>query len=70
MVAEKIRSVLVKPFTILGYKLSISGSIGVAISPESGCDHETLATNADAAMYRAKREGGNRFVIVNDVSAR
>jgi GGDEF domain-containing protein len=51
----------------LEHTLSISGSIGVAIYPENGCDQKTLALKADAAMYQAKNEGGNRYVIVEGV---
>lgn len=69
VVAEKIRAALAQPFTILEHTLHISGSIGVAIYPENGCDQKTLAVSADAAMYQAKNEGGNRFVIVGDVHA-
>jgi diguanylate cyclase len=32
-------------------------SIGISIFPEDGEDGETLLKNADAAMYRAKRQG-------------
>lgn len=69
VVAEKIRVALALPFTILEHTLHISGSIGVAIYPEDGCDQKTLAISADAAMYQAKNEGGNCFVIVEDVNA-
>ncbi|MES2046994.1 MAG: diguanylate cyclase [Pseudomonadota bacterium] len=69
VVAEKIRAALAQPFAILEHTLHISGSIGVAIYPENGCDQKTLAISADAAMYQAKNEGGNRFVIVNDINA-
>ncbi len=69
VVAEKIRAALARPFTILEHTLHISGSIGVAIYPENGCDQKTLAVSADAAMYQAKNDGGNRFVIVEDIHA-
>ena len=67
VIAEKIRASLAEPFTILDHTLSISGSIGVAIYPKNGCDQKTLALKADAAMYKAKNEGGNRYVIVEEI---
>ena len=63
IVAEKIRSALARPFTVGEHTLSISGSIGVAIYPEHGCDQKTLSISADTAMYQAKNGGGNRYVI-------
>lgn len=41
----------------------ISPSVGVAVYPNDGPDVEGLAKDADAAMHRAKRLGGNRFVF-------
>lgn len=34
-------------------------SIGVASYPEDGTTHQELTHAADAALYRAKRAGGN-----------
>lgn len=42
--------------------LSISASLGVAISPRDGTDFQTLYQKADVAMYMAKRMGGDRWV--------
>lgn len=41
-------------------RAQIGASVGIAIYPEHGTDSDHLIAAADAAMYRAKREGRNR----------
>ena len=41
--------------------LSISASLGIAVSPRDGQDFQTLYQKADVAMYMAKRLGGDRW---------
>lgn len=55
-----------EPFTIVGMDVQISGSVGAAVLPESGRDVKTLMRNADAAMYKAKRESIG-FVVGTEV---
>jgi diguanylate cyclase (GGDEF)-like protein/PAS domain S-box-containing protein len=38
----------------------VTVSVGMASSPPSACDPEALLREADAALYRAKRDGRNR----------
>jgi EAL domain-containing protein (putative c-di-GMP-specific phosphodiesterase class I)/PAS domain-containing protein len=40
---------------------SISASIGIAICPDDAATRETLLTQADTALYRAKTEGRNTY---------
>jgi diguanylate cyclase (GGDEF)-like protein len=44
-------------------QLTISISIGIAIFPEDGIDPAGLISCADAAMYRAKKRGGNCYEV-------
>jgi len=62
-VAHKLLTAIAEPYRIDHYDLSLTASIGIAVYPNDGADLETLAKNADTAMYRAKLEGrhGYRF---------
>ncbi|MDX5844881.1 DUF4084 domain-containing protein [Bacillus cereus group sp. BfR-BA-01233] len=62
-IAEQILNILNKPFFIKDEELSITPSIGIAMSPDCGTDVTALMKNADMAMYRAKANGKNRFVF-------
>jgi len=63
MVAEKIRASLNQPFELAGQYLQVSASLGVAVFPEHGDENKQLIRHADSAMYRAKKMGGNRFLM-------
>lgn len=60
-VAEKVLSMLASPYRIDGRELSLTASIGIALFPEDGQDPYELLRHADAAMFGAKDEGGNRY---------
>lgn len=65
--AERMRSRL-RELTVLyqGRSLSqITASFGVAAVPEHGTEPSRLLQAADAALYRAKREGRDRVVIAD-----
>ncbi len=57
MVAERIGSVFVEPFSMEGHLIFSNASIGIAIYPDDGADKESLLKSADTAMYYAKNEG-------------
>lgn len=64
-VAAEILASLRIPIQGDGYTLDMSGSIGIAIFPQDGQDAATLWRNADSAMYRAKRAGGNQYLCMS-----
>jgi diguanylate cyclase (GGDEF)-like protein len=49
------------PLYAAGHEFSVHFSIGAAIYPVDGNDVYTLLKNADAALHRVKRQGGNAF---------
>ena len=70
LVAEGILEALVKPFEVLGTRLNMPASIGVAMFPHDGADAGALLKNADTAMYAAKQAGRNRIEHFSGGSSR
>jgi diguanylate cyclase (GGDEF)-like protein len=62
-VAQKILTAFAQPFDLNGLALSIQPSIGMAVFPEHGTHESMLLSHADEAMYQAKRNGGNQFIV-------
>jgi diguanylate cyclase (GGDEF)-like protein len=63
-VAERISREIRSPITIDGSELYVTGSIGIVLGDYSaGIRGEDLLRSADAAMYRSKRGGKNRYEI-------
>ena len=61
MVVQKLMQLIKQIYRIGEVELNITTSMGIAVFPADGTDLETLSKNADAAMYRAKREGRNTY---------
>ena len=52
-----------------GRKYQIGASIGMAMSPSDAMDADNLIVLADAAMYQAKKLGGNVSVVYASLAA-
>ena len=61
IVSQKILRQLAEPFHLNGFRLQVTTSIGISLYPADGEDIQTLLRNADAAMYRAKKQGKNNY---------
>jgi diguanylate cyclase (GGDEF)-like protein/PAS domain S-box-containing protein len=59
-VAERILGLLREPFTIGDRDLTVTASIGIAVSADRSSSSEVLLRNADMAMYLAKDRGKDR----------
>ena len=62
-ICDQLLQVVTEPYELSGESSSVTTSIGIAIFPEDGGDVQTLLKHADAAMYRAKESGKNRYVF-------
>jgi diguanylate cyclase (GGDEF)-like protein len=60
-VAQKICDAIMQPFTLEEHTVSVTTSIGISLYPIDGQEPEILVNNADAAMYRAKQGGKNKY---------
>jgi diguanylate cyclase (GGDEF)-like protein/PAS domain S-box-containing protein len=59
--AAKLVATIAAPYRIAHRDVQVSASIGVALTPVDAADATALMEHADAALYRAKREGKNTF---------
>ncbi len=63
-VVERILQSLSEPFKLPKNKIAqLSGSIGIALSPDHANDIKKLYSISDIAMYEAKKLGKNQFVM-------
>ena len=62
-VARRIRRALRDPFVVAGVEIFVSASIGISLYPLDAPDSATLLKHADAAMYKAKDDGRDRYLV-------
>ncbi|MFC5549177.1 diguanylate cyclase domain-containing protein [Massilia aerilata] len=60
---EKIVDVMRRPFNLPNKTLSITTSVGLAISDECKDTPELMLARADTALYKAKQAGRDRYVV-------
>jgi diguanylate cyclase (GGDEF)-like protein len=59
--AQRVLGAVGAPYHFDGYQAEIGISIGIAVAPHDGTNPEDLFKAADAALYRAKSDGGNAY---------
>jgi diguanylate cyclase (GGDEF)-like protein len=59
--AEQLMGSIAEPFHIEGHDLRITSSVGISLYPDHGLSVGELVSNADMAMYEAKRAGRNAY---------
>jgi diguanylate cyclase (GGDEF)-like protein/PAS domain S-box-containing protein len=58
-VAQNLLQALAEPVEMAGREILMTASLGIALFPRDGDDPAMLFRHAEAALYRAKRTGGN-----------
>lgn len=61
IIAQQILDMLSQPYIAHEHEIFISGSVGITMHPMEANDKETLLKNADTAMSRARKNGGNQY---------
>ncbi|MBK5931318.1 EAL and GGDEF domain-containing protein [Halochromatium salexigens] len=59
--AERLCQLVSQPFQVADRELRLTASIGVSLFPSDGKSMDSLLSNADLAMYRAKDQGRNTY---------
>lgn len=60
-IAEKVLSIVEEPYLLHGNKFRVSASLGISLFPDNSEDMNLLVKQADTAMYKAKKDGKNRY---------
>nr|WP_298961761.1 EAL domain-containing protein [uncultured Methylobacterium sp.] len=62
-VAARIVAEMDHSFLLDGQRIHIGASVGIAVAPKDGVEHEELLRHADLALYKAKAEGKATFRV-------
>jgi diguanylate cyclase (GGDEF)-like protein len=65
-IIQRVIDIVSQPVVLEGRSVRITCSIGVALYPRDGVDHETLLRKADTTMYRVKQRGRGEFLFHAD----
>ncbi|MBA5635486.1 EAL domain-containing protein [Duganella sp. LX20W] len=66
LLAQRILAGLRTELVIDGHPISLTSSIGVAVSPTDGDSLDELVRNADTALYRAKETGRDNYAFFTE----
>jgi len=70
-IAKQLRESVDLPFALTAHaSVSIHGSIGICMYPDTASDANSLLRNADIAMYHAKASGGRQIEVYTRELAR
>lgn len=61
--AQRVVECCGQPVRVAGHDIPLSVSVGVALYPEHGQSEDELLSHGDAAMYRSKQGGRNRWQV-------
>lgn len=63
LAAERLQSVLDRPFSVAGHDVLVTASVGVAVCSDPEAEAGSVLQEADAALYQAKALGRERVAL-------
>jgi len=66
VLADKLLKTISEPFSLQGNEVRTGTSVGITLYGPEASDAETLLSNADIALYRAKSEGRGTYRFFTD----
>ena len=60
-IGERLVQSLTEPFVIQGQQVTVSASVGIAVTPDDTTDPAEILAFADLAMYSSKQAGKSRY---------
>lgn len=66
-VAGKLMGALTRPFVLENQTIQVTTSIGIGLYPSDGTTPAELLEKADLAMYQAKQQGKNAYVLASQL---
>jgi len=64
--AQELMDQIRRPYTLEGYQLHVTPSVGISLFPDHGATPTELVSRADMGMYAAKKLGRNTYCIFDD----
>jgi len=65
-ILNKLQAALSKVYQIRHHRLNVTCSIGVSVYPMDESNWKELLNHADAAMYQAKKKGGDQYCFYSE----
>jgi diguanylate cyclase (GGDEF)-like protein/PAS domain S-box-containing protein len=63
--AQRLVAKISQPYELDGHLIHVGVSVGIALAPADGGDHDALMRAADMALYQAKGDGRGCFAFFN-----